>query len=133
VCTHDSIRLSDEYTLISKEKNKMTNAEIIMNEQIKLMEDGIIKGTGRMMEAVITDADGNETKQMIEEPEAIHTYATWKELGYQVKKGQKAKATFTIWKYVKGKKKDENEEEPEAKMFMTTAHFFTFDQVEKIA
>ena len=110
----------------------MTNAEIITNAQIKLMEDGVIKGTGRMMEALITDADGNETRQLIEEPEAIHTYATWKELGYQVKKGEKAKATFTIWKYVKPKKKDD-QEEPESKMFMTKASFFTIEQTEKIA
>jgi hypothetical protein len=110
----------------------MTNAEIITNAQIQLMEDGIIKGTGRMIEALITDADGNETRQMIEEPEAIHTYATWKELGYQVKKGEKAKATFTIWKYVKPKKKDD-QEEAEPKMFMTKASFFTIEQTEKIA
>lgn len=111
----------------------MTNAQIIMNESIRLMEEGIIKGTGRMFEAVIVDAEGNETKKMVEEPEAIHTYAIWKQLGYQVKKGQKAKASFTIWKYVEGKKKDENEEEPESKMFMKKASFFTIDQVEKIA
>jgi hypothetical protein len=111
----------------------MTNAEIIMNAQMELMENGIIKGTGRMVEAVITDADGNETRQMVEEPEAIHTFQVWKQLGYQVKKGQKAKATFSIWKYVKPKKKEENQEEPEAKMFMTKASFFTIDQTEKIA
>lgn len=111
----------------------MTNAEIIYNAQIELMEQGIIKGTGRMMKAIITDADGNETEQLIEEPEVIHTYGGWRELGYQVKKGQKAKASFTIWKYVKPKKKDGNEEEPEARMFMTKASFFTIEQVEKIA
>lgn len=110
----------------------MTNAQIIMNESIRLMDEGIIKGTGRMFEAVIVDADGNESKQMVEEPEAIHTYAIWKQLGYQVKKGQKAKASFTIWKYVEGKKK-EDEEEAESKMFMKKASFFTIDQVEKIA
>lgn len=111
----------------------MTNAEIIYNAQIELMENGIIKGTGRMMKAIIIDADGNETEQLVEEPEAIHTYQVWKELGYQVKKGEKAKASFTIWKHVKPKKKDEKDEEPEAKMFMTKASFFTIDQTEKIA
>ena len=111
----------------------MTNVQIIMNESINLLENGIIKGTGRMMEAIITDKDGNEEKKLIEEPEAIHTYATWKSLGYQVKKGEKAKASFMIWKYVKGEKQEENDEEPESKMFMKKAHFFTIDQVEKIA
>jgi hypothetical protein len=110
----------------------MTNAEIIFNESIRLVEEGIIKGTGRMFEAVITDKDGNETKKMVEEPEAIHTYATWKQLGFQVKRNEKAKASFTIWKYAEGKKEEGSEEEPEGKMFMKKAHFFTMDQVEKI-
>lgn len=111
----------------------MTNAQIIFQESLNLMENGVIKGTGRMFEAVVVDKDGNETKQMVEEPEAIHTYATWKSLGYQVKKGEKAKASFTIWKYTEGKKQEESDEEPEGKMFMKKAHFFTMDQVEKIA
>lgn len=110
----------------------MTNAQIIMNQSIELLEEGIIKGTGRMLEAVIIDKDGNEEKKMVEEPEAIHTYQVWKELGFQVKKGQKAKASFSIWKYVKGKKQEESDEEPEAKMFLTKAHFFTIDQTEPI-
>lgn len=105
-----------------------------MNESINLLENGIIKGTGRMFEAIIIDKDGNETKKLVEEPEAIHTYAMWKQLGYQVKKGEKAKASFTIWKCVAGKKADEeSDQEPDNKMFMKKAHFFTIDQVEKIA
>lgn len=112
----------------------MTNAQIIMNESIRLLEEGIIKGTGKMLEAVIIDKDGNETKKLVEEPEVIHTYATWKQLGFQVKKGEKAKASFTIWKCVAGKKnEEESEDQPENKMFMKKAHFFTIDQVEKIA
>ena len=112
----------------------MTNAQIIMNEAINLLENGIIKGTGRMFEAVIIDQDGNETKKLVEEPEEIHTYAKWKQLGYQVKKGEKAKASFTIWKCVAGKKEEEeSDQEPDNKMFMKKAHFFTIDQVEKIA
>ena len=110
----------------------MTNAQIIMNESINLLENGIIKGTGRMLEALIVDKDGNETKKLVEEPEAIHTYAVWKQLGFQVRKGEKAKASFTIWKCVAGKKEEECDEQPENKMFMKKAHFFTIDQVEKI-
>ena len=60
----------------------MTNAQIIMNESINLLENGIIKGTGRMLEAIIVDKDGNESKKMVEEPEAIHTYATGKDKYY---------------------------------------------------
>ena len=110
----------------------MTNAQIIMNESINLLENGIIKGTGRMLEALIVDKDGNETRKIVEEPEAIHTYAVWKKLGFQVKKGEKAKASFVIWKCVSGKKEEESDEQPENKMFMKKAHFFTIDQVEKI-
>jgi len=111
----------------------MTNAQIIFNESIRLVEEGVINGTGRMFEAIITDKDGNEEKKLVEEPEAIHTYAAWQQLGYQVKKGEKAKASFTIWKYAEGKKEEGSEEEPEGKMFMKKAHFFTMDQVEKIS
>ena len=121
-------------TQTKKEKLKMTNNQIIMNESINLLEAGVIKGTGRMFEATIIDQDGNEVKKMVEEPEAIHTYAVWKQLGYQVKKGEKAIASFTIWKCVAGKKnEEESDEEPENKMFMKKAHFFTIGQVEKIA
>lgn len=109
----------------------MTNAQIIMNESINLLEAGIIKGTGRMLKAMQIDADGNEYEIEVEEPETIHTYAAWKKLGYQVKKGQKAKASFPIWKYVEKKAKNEDEED-ETKMFMKRASWFTFDQVEVI-
>lgn len=109
---------------------KMTNAQIIMNASIELLEAGIIKGTGRMLKAICIDADGNEYEKEVEEPETIHTYQTWKKLGYQVKKGQKAKASFPIWKYVEKKSKDD--EEPESKMFMKKAAWFTFEQVEPI-
>ena len=111
----------------AKEIKNMTNAQIIFNNSLKLMEEGILKGSGIL--ATVTDDQGN-TKQ-IELPETIHTFATWKSLGYIVKKGQKAKAAFTIWKYTESKANDE--EEAEGRMFMKTAHFFTKDQVEKIA
>ena len=112
----------------AKEHKIMTNAQIILSNSIKLMEDGILKGSGIL--ATVTDSEGN-TKQ-IELPETIHTFAAWKSLGYIVKKGQKAKAAFTIWKYAESKKQND-EEEAEGRMFMKTAHFFTKDQVEKIA
>lgn len=110
-----------------REGNKMTNAQIILNNSISLMEQGILKGSGIF--GTIEDENGNKTE--IELPEVIHTYAAWKSIGYQVKKGQKAKAAFTIWKYTESKKNDE--EEAEGKMFMKLSHFFTKDQVEKIA
>lgn len=56
----------------------MTNAMIILMESIKLMESGVLKGTGEKI--VVEDAEGN--KKELEVPEVIHTYAHWKSLGY---------------------------------------------------
>jgi hypothetical protein len=63
---------------------------------------------------------------------SIHTYNGWKELGYQVKKGQHAIATFPIWKY-SGKKDEETGEEVGGKCYQRKAFWFTADQVERIA
>lgn len=113
----------------------MTNAQIIFNQSMELMKAGIIGTTGRSF--TYEDTDGN--KHTIEEPEPLHTFQKWKELGYIVKKGEHAKAAFTIWKAGKGKKEAEaaadadGDNTPEGvKMFMKKAFFFTFDQVEKI-
>ena len=105
----------------------MTNAQIIMNESIRLMDEGVIGGSGIF--GTIEDAEGN--KREIEFPEAIHTFNTWKSLGRVVKKGEHAKAAFTIWKQGKGKKDDDGEETP-GHMFMKTAFFFTIDQTEEV-
>lgn len=103
----------------------MTNAQIIFNASIELMNDGIIKGTGRFFEY---EDENGETKKL-EEPEALHTYARWQELGRQVKKGEKAKAGLMIWKQGKAYTTKEGEEK-EGKMFMKKAFFFTLEQTE---
>lgn len=64
--------------------------------------------------------------------ETCHTYAHWKSLGYQVKKGSKALFKARIWKYA-AKKKAEDSDEENGRMFMKTASFFGFLQVEKVA
>lgn len=107
----------------------MTNATIILLESVKLMQAGAIKGTGTYM-----NVDG----QQVEIPEAIHTYSAWKSMGYQVKKGSKAVASFPVWKYRAGTKEVETsdggkEEIDNSKMFMKVASFFTAEQVEAIA
>ena len=76
----------------------MTNNMIILMERVRLMKDGIIGTTGRTFE--IEDSEGN--KQIINEPEPIFTYASWKSMGYQVKKGEKHIAEIMIWKMGKG-------------------------------
>lgn len=110
----------------------MTNNMIILMERVQLMKAGKIGTTGRYVE--VEHKDG--TVEKLAEPEEIHTYQHWKALGYQVKRGEKAAASFMIWKA--GKSKEEpNPEAPEEnlekmKMFMKLAHFFTMAQVEPI-
>ena len=107
----------------------MTNAQIIFNESIELMENGIIGNTGRK---IIVENEDGEKKEMLE-PESIHTYAGWKAIGRQVKKGEKCIATFMIWKHTTKKKKSESEDEKEQeKMFMTKAFFVRECQTEAV-
>ena len=109
----------------------MTNVEIIMAEQRELMKQGIIGTTGRTLKAIVVNENGEEEEVEVAEPEPIHTYQKWKELGYQVQKGEKAIAQFTIWKHVTKKAKNEGEED-EQKMFMKKASWFKFSQVAPI-
>lgn len=104
----------------------MTNKQIIFAEEQNLAEQGKIKYTGRV--AVMQGMDGEPVE--FKETEQIHTFAAWKELGYVVKKGQKAVAKFPIWKYVSKKNEETNKED--SKMFMKVAAFFSNSQVERI-
>lgn len=109
----------------------MTNAMIILWESVKLMEEGKLHGTGEFIEV----EDGNGEKKKLEIPETIHTYAKWKELGFQVRRGEKSEIKITIWKY-RGKKKQDEESGEEVEMgkcFMKTAAFFTAAQVDRAA
>lgn len=115
----------------------MTNAQIIFNESVHLMEEGVIGSTGLKIEVVM---ENGETVSM-PEPEPIHTYAAWKSLGFQVKRGEKAIAKFSIWKAGKSRQQEEAENTAEndaeisperVRMFMKTAHFFKISQVERI-
>ena len=106
----------------------MTNAQIIFNQRVDLMKKGIIGTTGYTIDAVKVDG----TIETIMEPVDIHTYQAWKEMGYQVKRGEKAVAKFTIWKYKPGKVEIDSDEEEKGTMFMKLAHFFAENQVEKI-
>jgi len=115
------------FTYQQRRMNIMTNEQIIFQNSLQLMDDGIIGTTGRF----ITVENEQGEKIEMQEPEPIHTYQAWKCLGYQVKRGQKAKASFLIWKHTVKKAKQEQDEDEE-KMFMTKAFFFTYDQVEPI-
>lgn len=90
------------------------------------MEEGLLQGTGNK----ITVENEEGEKLELEEPEQIHTYAGWKALNRQVKKGEKSIATILIWKHTTKKAKDKEEQE---NMFMTKAFFFKECQTEAIA
>lgn len=107
----------------------MTNAMIIMNESIRLMEEGILHGCGQFVE--VEKEDG--TKELLELPEEIHTFNGWKALGYCVKKGEKSRIKFPIWKYSTKTVEKDGEEEERSRMFQKVSAFFTSDQVEPIA
>ena len=107
----------------------MTNAMIIFNESLRLMEEGILKGSGEFVQV----ENENGEIQEVEMPEEIHTFNGWKARGYSVKKGEKSKIKFSIWKRTSKKVEKENgEEEEKSNMFMKFSSFFTFEQVEKI-
>ena len=119
----------------------MTNAMIILNESVRLMEQGILKGTGKFVE--IANKDGTTTQ--LELPEEIHTFNGWKERGYSVKKGEKSNIKFTIWKHTvkmldtdTGNAENDkmnaeiNEQGGQTNMYMKLSAFFTFAQVEPI-
>ena len=113
----------------------MTNAQIIFNESVALMQAGIIGTTGRSFEA----ENENGEKVTLYAPEPLHTFAAWKERGRVVKKGEHAKATFMIWKAAASKNGDDEnasadgEQGGDVRMFMKKAFFFTFGQTEEIA
>lgn len=105
----------------------MTNVEIIERAKMDLFQQGILKGTGRMLEAV--DGEGNPV--MVPEIEQIHTFNGWKELGYKVKRGEHSKIRFSIWKFSsKEIEKDDGKKENKTSMFLKEACWFTSDQVE---
>lgn len=111
----------------------MTNAEIIERESILLLQQGKIGTTGRVFKTTVIDKDGNEQEREFPEPEAIHTFAHWKSLGYRVKKGEHAVARFTIWKCASKTATDDDGNEIDlSKMFPKTACFFSRSQVEEV-
>jgi hypothetical protein len=118
----------------------MTNEMIIMNASLKLMEEGILKGSG-----VFGEIETDLGTQTVELPEEIHTFNGWKARGFSVKKGAKSEIRISIWKHTtKMLKTDTDNEETnkmnqqindqggQTNMFMKVAAFFTAAQVEPI-
>ena len=67
-----------------RRKEKMTNEMIIFKESQKLMNDGILQGSG-----VFATVEFEDGARQVEMPEEIHTFQAWKSLGYSVKKGKR--------------------------------------------
>lgn len=96
----------------------MTNEEIIYKASEQLVREGKLKTV---------------TVEGVELPEAIHTFAGWKQRGYIVRKGEKSDIRINIWKHTTKMKEIDGKEEESSSMFMKAAAFFRFDQVEKLA
>lgn len=67
----------------------------------------------------------------------LFTYAVWKSMGYQVKKGEASRHRVQLWKYIPGTGKADTEaqEAPQGKgnrCFMKTMCLFTREQVERM-
>lgn len=99
----------------------MTNEQIVMIERINAMKNGKIGTTGRMLTT--------EKGEQIPEPEELHTFQAWKELGYSVKKGEHATVTTKLWKK-RTKKDDEDEKEYDGNFYLCKAFLFSPKQVE---
>lgn len=63
--------------------------------------------------------------------EECHTFARWKQLGFSVKKGEKALFAAVIWKFSEPKTDHEGNESG-GKLFMKKSHFFGASQVEPL-
>ena len=110
----------------------ITNAMIIATEARRLMSEGKLQPTGRIL--TFETRDGDVIK--LPEAEPMHTFAMWKSLGYRVKKGEHAITKLMIWKYAQRHAETDEEdtaEEPSGHCFRKQAYFFAASQVERIA
>lgn len=69
--------------------------------------------------------------------EPLYTYAVWRSMGYQVKRGEASRHRVQLWKYSPEKKTADAEaqEAPQGKgnkCFMKTVCLFTQEQVERM-
>ena len=73
----------------------MKNDDIILEERLHLLDEGILKRTGRKIKFKPSYSD----KEMIwAEPEEIHTLKYWEKQGYKLKDDEKPITTIKIWK-----------------------------------
>ena len=121
----------------------MDNATIVLEERIRMMQEGKIGSTGRTIDIKTTDG----STKTIPEPEPLLTYDVWKQYGFVVKRGEHATAVIEIWmpkKNRSGKKKSEEKSDESSSsddktvissekqdFYKKKAFFFRMCQVEK--
>ena len=75
----------------------MTNYDQILDTRLKLLDQGIIKSTGRLI-----CIEHNGEVQHVPEPEQMHTINTWKDQGRLVRPGEQGHPVI-IWVMEDGK------------------------------
>ncbi len=100
----------------------MSNETLIFQKRVELMNSGVIGKSGNRL--VRTGENGK--KELIDEPELIHTAREWKRRGYKVMRQQQPVSKLDIFKFT-GKTKDGKKEYK-----IVEALFFASSQVEAL-
>ena len=78
----------------------MKNETIILEKRLELMEEGIIRSTGELIDYQLPSGEWIK----VPEPIQIHTLKQWDNLHYSLNNGEKPIATLRIWKPYTNKK-----------------------------
>lgn len=62
----------------------------------------------------------------------LNTWATWKAMGYMVKRGEKCKHRVTMWKHATKTVEQDGQERTVGKCFYKTMNLFEAGQVERM-
>lgn len=62
----------------------------------------------------------------------LYTWATWHNMGYRVRKGEKCKHRVTLWKHTERKVEQEGQERTVGRCFHKTMSLFEMSQVERM-
>ena len=62
----------------------------------------------------------------------LYTYAVWRSMGYQVKKGEKCRHRVCLWKYGEKKIEQDGQERTVGRCFHKTMSLFEMSQVERM-
>lgn len=62
----------------------------------------------------------------------LYTYAAWRSMGYQVRKGEKCRHRVCLWKYGEKKIEQEGQEKTVRRCFHKTMSLFEMSQVERM-